>query len=244
MDCASCNSTIPEVSKPMLLYVATSDTVTGRDGLVRKLATPLVEVNNRGRGGWKVTLDVNGHRMDFDGDNPHTVANAVRKRFADNGIRIEDNDLWLNLNLQWAERAVAKRQMVTVANLMEVAAPSDAPRPERPANARQNIPPKVWGRKGWGMLQMYLAKDTYDYGVLVMLATELSTWVDPVKSPSIGCAECHQHFQIALAELRKTPLYTQREGREWLVRTMNKVNVTKSVSPFSYEQAAKANHWQ
>lgn len=257
MACTNCNKAhqpapavevLPEESSP-LTFTAAATHVTGTDGIKRRIDGPLVELRNRGHGGWKVKIPVKGHVQVVDGNTPQEVFKSASELLAANGVRVRAIDLWFNLNKQWIERAVQKRQMVKIANLMEAAA-QGGEAPQVPAKARQNVPPAVWGNKGWGMLQQYLALDNYGYPVFLALATELGTWVDPDKNPSTGCADCYRHYSIALAKLQKTPRYSQREAREWLVESMNAVNRYRlergeaNVRIFTYEQAAKANHWQ
>lgn len=225
-----------------LSFSAATTHVTGRDGIKRRIDGPLVEMRNRGRGGWRVSIPVKGHVHAIDGQSPQEVFRQASALLKTNGLVIRDIDLWFNLNKQWIERSIAKRQPVTMANLMDAAVGNNTPASH--AKGRQNVPPAVWGRKGWGMLQQYLAKDAYDYQVFLMLATELSTWVDPDVSPATGCSECFQHYSIVLAKLRKTPLYSQREAREWLVDAMNRVNKLKGARQFTYEKAAQENYWQ
>jgi hypothetical protein len=93
------------------------------------------------------------------------------------------------------------------------------------------------------MLQMYLALDTYEWGTFLLLASELHKWVDPVKNPTTGCAECYRDYGIALADLRKKPRYDQNGAREWLHSTMNAIRAKKGLDPVTFEEASVLNHW-
>lgn len=236
-----------ETPASALSYTATSPTVTGRDGVRRNITEPLVEEANRGHGGWKVRLTIKGHTQEVTGATARATYKLAAALLTTNGIPFKELDLWLNLNIQWVGRAIAKRQVVRIEDLMAVATGNAAPAVAHASKA--NVPPKAWGRKGWGMLQMYLAQDVYSYATFFFLANELSNWVNPDINPSIGCSECYQHYIGALAELRGNPLHVQADARKWLWRLLNKVNARRAAEgdakarQWTYEEAATVNLW-
>jgi hypothetical protein len=244
MPCDTCNSS-GAAAKPAaaMIYSATASSVVGRDGVRHSIAKPLIPAGRKPTGGWKVNLLVNGQSIEADGPTGEAVHAEAVRLLQLNGITYSDLDLWLNLNLQWVRRAVEKYQVVRESDLMTAASGSAVAPEHAPTRARPQVGPAVWGRKGWGMLQMYLALDTYEFGTLLMLATELRKWLDPNVNPTTGCAECFIHFGAALADLRNRPRYTQAEAREWLWRVMNGANSRKGVPEMTFEQAALANHW-
>lgn len=243
MACDSCNKSEPATPAAAMTYAATASSVVGKDGVRYQINKSLIPAGRKPTGGWKVSLLVNGQFVTADGGSAEAVHAEAARLLKLNGAVYSDLDLWLNLNIQWLQRLAEKFQVVRERDLMSVASGSAVPPEHAPTRSRPQVGPAVWGRKGWGMLQMYLALDTYEFGVLMMLATELRKWLDPNLNPTTGCAECFIHFGAALADLRNKPRYTQAEAREWLWRVMNGANVRKGVAEMSFEDAAKANHW-
>lgn len=243
-DCPTCGSNPPTpqaTPESTLSYTPAATQVTGRDGVKRSIAQPLVNEADRGCGNWAVLLTVNGHVKTFDGFTPYETFAAASSFLKTNGIPFKDIDLWFNLNIQWVTKAIARRQVVRLEDLMAIAT-GNAPQ-ARATRQRKQTPPMVWGRKGWGMLQMYLAQDIYEYGRFLLLATELSTWVNPDVNPSLGCADCFRHFSTALADLRNRPRYQQEEARRWLHALMNVVNGRKEARQIPFDEASTLNHW-
>lgn len=243
MACDTCNKSTSATPAAAMTYAATASSVVGKDGVRYQITRSLVPAGRRPTGGWKVSMLVNGQFIEADGASPEAVHAEATRILKLNGAVYSDLDLWLNLNAQWLTRAVEKYQVVRLSDLMTAASGAAVPPEHAPTRSRPQIGPAVWGRKGWGMLQMYLALDTYEFGTFLMLATELRKWLDPNLNPTTGCAECFIHFGAGIADLRNKPRYTQSEAREWLWRVMNGANVRKGVKELTYEEAATANHW-
>lgn len=243
MACDTCNKSATAAPAAAMVYSATAASVVGRDGVRYQISKTLVPSGRKPTGGWRVSLLVNGQHIEADGPSGQAVHDEVVRLLQLNGLVFSDLDLWLNLNIQWIGRATEKYQVVRLSDLMTAASGSAVPPEHAPTRARPQVGPAVWGRKGWGMLQMYLALDTYEFGTLLMLATELRKWLDPNLNPSTGCAECFIHFGAAIADLRNRPRYTQAEARDWLWRVMNGANTRKGVPELTFEQASTVNHW-
>jgi hypothetical protein len=243
MACDTCNKSQSAAPAAAMLYSATAASVVGRDGVRYQINRTLVPSGRKPSGGWKVSLVVNGQHIEADGPSGEAVHAEAVRLLQLNGLVFSDLDLWLNLNIQWVGRATEKYQVVRLSDLMTAASGSAVPPEHAPTRARLQVGPAVWGRKGWGMLQMYLALDTYEFGTFLMLASELRKWLDPNLNPTTGCAECFIHFGAAIADLRNRPRYTQAEAREWLWRTMNGANTRKGARELTFEEASTANHW-
>lgn len=249
MACPNCNTPAEPVATPesTLSYRALSSTVTGRDGQSRRITQPLVDEANKGHGGWKVTLTVKGHTREVVAGSPRATFAAASALLVANEVVVSELDLWLNLNIQWIGRAVTRRQVVRLEDIMAVAQGNDAPVAAHAS--KTNVPPMVWGRKGWGMLQQELAQNVYVYSDFLFLATKLSRWLDPDLNPTTGCSKCFAHFTGALAILRSHPIHVQQEARVWLWKLMNQVNARRAAEgdkrarQWTFEEASTANHW-
>jgi hypothetical protein len=243
MACDTCNKSVAATPAAAMLYSATASSVVGRDGVRYSISRPLVPAGRKPVGGWKISMLVNGQFIQADGVTGEAVHEEVVRLLQLNNLTFSSLDLWLNLNIQWITRATEKYQVVRLSDIMTAASGSAVPPEHAPTRSRPQVGPAVWGRKGWGMLQMYLALDTYEFGVLLMLATELRKWLDPNLNPTTGCAECFIHFGAAIADLRNRPRYTQAEAREWLWTVMNGANTRKGVAEMTFEEASLVNHW-
>lgn len=240
MACKNCQDPVA-TSTSQLTYSAQADHVRGKDGVARSVSQPLVDKLNRPRGGWKALLTIHGQTQLVQEEDPKLVFSKAKELLSLNSIGFTERDLWLNLNIQWIERANEAKQKVRLSDIMAITV--GAPAQQVAMKNRENIPPAIWGRKGWGFLQQYLAQDTYDYGEFLQVAVLLHKMVNPTINPSCGCADCYVHFTKHLHQLRQVPQYTQRGAQEWLVAAMNAVNAKKGTPELTFEQAAKLNHW-
>lgn len=244
MACPSCQK--PKMSTPStetgLPYAAKVGTILDRQNRPISIGKLLLDQASPPHGMWRASIPVKGHFENVNGGDPYATFRQAKELMALNGVDVSDLDLWLNLNIQWLERSKKpQRHAVTLEALLTAA--SGNPAPVVAHVSRQNIGPKNWGRKGWGMLQMYLAQDVYEWNSFYRLAVELSNWVNPNLNPSIGCSTCYQHYMVALTRLRAEPLHEQQKARKWLVDTMNAVNRENGKPVLSYEDAAKINFW-
>lgn len=227
----------------MLTYQATNSSVTGKDGRAHAINQVLVKRPHTPQGGWKVNLTMNGQEVVVPGGSGQEVFAEAKRLFALNDVPVRDLDLWLTLNIMWIGRVPEKYHVVRVSDLMTAAVSAGNDLAAKPTSHREYLGPAVWGAKGWGMLQQYLALDTYSYGTFLNFATELAKWIDPALNPSRGCSDCFIHYTTALARLRITPLHRQDEARRWLWQTMNGSNSRRGVPIISFEEASKRNYW-
>lgn len=241
------NKTAVSATDPVFSFSTRSPTVTGKDGRPYSVTTCLVEAGNRPRRGWSVVLPIKGHLQTIAGSSARAVHDTAASMLRTNQVEFTELDLWYNLNLQWLQRVQEHRQKVRHADLMQIAI-GNAPPPVAHAK-KGNTPPAIWGRKGWGNLQMYLAGNVYEYAGFLRRAIDLGELVNPDLNPSIGCATCFQHYSAALEVLKRTPIYSQQDARMWLFNLMNEVNKRRIAEGDSrariltYEQAAQANYW-
>jgi len=246
MACPTCGKSqastpVPSESESLNYSTALTQVASRRGGML-PIAGPLVDDSTPPRGSWRVMIPVAGHTQEVKGGSPKAVFNNAKSLLERNGVTISDANLWLNLNIQWLQRVTkAHLQPVTLEELMAVA--TGNPPPQVAYVSKANVPPKVWGSKGWAMLQTYLSMDNYDHGRFLLLANELANWVNPDLNPSKGCADCYRHYLAALAEIRQYANRTQAEAREWLVKTMNAVNLRNGKKALTMAEAATLNHW-
>lgn len=192
--------------------------------------------------GWAVNIRVKGMTRRVQGDTAAKVFSSAKEMYQINGEPVRDLDLWVNLNVQWISALPEQHRPVELHEMLSATQASPVDPSNSGASDRQHGP-HVWGRLGWGMLQMYLAQDIFDFGKFKNLSTELHAWLDPDLNPSIGCAECYRHFARAVDSLHQNPLDTQDQARRWLVEVMNEVNTRLGKPSLPYETAAKLCYW-
>ena len=243
MACRTCGTVKEPVPASSALSFSTSaNQVRGINGQLYSVKKSLVPSHQRPSGGWAATFEIQGQRINFTGPSARSSFVEARRLLKLNGVAIHDRDLWLNLNLQWLERVPKKFHLVSISALMELAAPN-VPAPDSPTANRARIHVSEWESKGWGMLQMYLAQDVYEYGTFLTLVTEFRKWLDPAVNPTLGDPEVFRGITVSLAALRANPQYTQQGAREWLVDTLNEWRVRRGEEPTSFDEESLAYHW-
>ncbi len=88
------------------------------------LAVPAIPPMRRPRGGWAVEIYIHGQKSTVAGINARDVAYNVGQLLELNEVLYTLPQLWLNLNIQWVERAVEKYQKVSLDELLNIAIPN------------------------------------------------------------------------------------------------------------------------
>jgi len=226
-----------------LTYSSEQTSVTTASGQTYPLNQSLVGDMNRPKNGWMAQFVVLGSTVQVNGDNPNLVFAKAKEVFELNSVPFTESGIWLNLNIQWLSRLGNKRPKVRLEELLKIAN-GTASELIPAAVHRRSYTPKEWGAKGWAMLQMYLAQDVYKFERFVLLADELSNWINPAVNPSIGCGDCYKHYMPALQNLKAKPLHQQEDARMWLFTLMNEINVRNQKPVLSKEQAYQRNFWK
>jgi len=239
MSCTTCKKII-DLSAPEMDFDYTTRTksILGRDGATYKITSSLVAVGHRPRGGWGVTVRINGQTHTVNADSPREAFTSVQRLAETNALRISVLNLWFNLNLQWLQRSVEKYQTVRFADLLAVAIASDEA--QTGTNEIPKWSPTSWLGGVWGTLGTYLAGNSYDYSVFVSLLDVVETMLDTVQSPATGNAAFYQKFTLRLFALKNDPVFTQYAARVWLHTTINEVTGTT----ITYDELSQLNHWK
>lgn len=223
-------------------YTTTQTKIRNKRGKLLSLHQPLVPTSLRPINGWGVKVRIRGIVREIQEGTAIQTFNAVRQAYAENDIHPKAVDIWLNLNYQWLSGIPEKHRPVHLSVLLDGASEGESEQESIVPGIRHHHPGE-WGALGWGMLQMYLAQDVYEFTKFKSLVVELHAWLDPALNPSIGCPECYRHFSSAVDSLHQNPLFTQAPARKWLVDFHNSVNTRIGKPVLSYEKAAKLNYW-
>lgn len=127
MACKNCPTIEPaEAHRSGLAYrmLDTQPYVIGLRGKRYSIAQPLVFRPHKPRGGWTVEVWMHGMAHTFSAGDPFSVFTKVKAFLIINEQPAPDIEIWLNLNLQWLERAIEKYQHVTRDDLMLLAIPN------------------------------------------------------------------------------------------------------------------------
>jgi hypothetical protein len=122
MPCANCKDVVDLPSPEMeLKYHTTVPHIVGSDGNHYSLTAPLIPIGKKPRGGWHVTLRINGQDAVINGISARDVAVQAKKLWSLNSVAISNLDLWFNLNVLWIRRSVEKYQKVSLQSLLSLA---------------------------------------------------------------------------------------------------------------------------
>lgn len=226
-----------------LTYSTDQTTVTTAAGQSFALNQSLVGDLNRPKNGWMAQFVIHGSTVQITDESPNRVFAKAKQVLELNNIPFTDSGIWLNLNIQWLDRLQKGRPKVQLDDLLNIATGTKSELIPKQVHKR-SYTPKDWGSKGWAMLQMYLAQDVYSYERFLLLASELSNWIDPSKNPSIGCGDCFKHYIPELSKLKAKPLHNQEDARMWLFDLMNSINLRTNKPVLTKDQAYQRNFWK
>jgi hypothetical protein len=176
---------------------------------------------------WSVMLDVAGQRVNISGPNANSVFRRAKIMLEDNGEAIPDEDLWLDLNVQWSERVFHRRLDVPLENLLKIAGTKNL----------KNTPPQpgqephagfAWLSSMVSVARQNLQIDGFDTDEFTSLWLKARNWADPTKNPSTGRTDVYRMLTIAVSELRNKPDATREWCAGWLGRTEIKI---KGITP-------------
>lgn len=236
MACSTCKKVKQETLSATadgLEYSLRPDTfsIAATGSVVRPPAQP--------RGGWHVRWKIKGQDTVVPGISPAAVHKSTKALFATNGISVSDKDLWLNLNIQWAQRTVEKHLLVNLPGLLSLADVSD-PVEESPHNTPR-WEARQWVQLAWNGPLIYLSRSTYQYSEFLLLLELLFAGL--YDSSTLGNPRGYSAFVIALSDLKKSPVYQQNEARVKAVEMMNKIFESLGVEICPYNDVATKYHW-
>lgn len=212
-------------------YSTTVSHIKGIDGVDYPITSPLIPKPHRPRGGWTLRFQIKGMNSDITGTSAHEAISKAVDLFHLNGIEVNTRNLWFNANIQWLGRAVEKHQRVYLDQLLSVA---DAHASHTVSNhEKPRHPVSEWGSVVFEALHLYLANEAYSYETFLTLASEFASWMNPSENRTLGSSESHIKMTLRLAKLKRIPLYSQREARQWLSETLVEMGFDNS----------KLNYW-
>ena len=227
-----------------LNYRATSSTILSMQGKTLDIKQPLIASFGKPTGGWGVRLRVKGQHFYLGAETSKDAYFKVKDTLNNKlGLTISDDDIWLNMNIQWYQRLQPKYYLVRLADLLRLADPVGMK--EQTHNPRvRNYTPSDWGRFAWDFMGIYLSQDDYYWDEYFATLERVQKMLNKDNNPSIGCNECYIEFTKELESVRNTPMHDVNKAREWLVNFHNKVNKRIGKPMFPYELAAKRYFWK
>lgn len=237
MACSTCN----KVSSMNFAVTNNAKFVTGRDGNSYPINSCLVARSRVPRSGWGVVFTINEQTVRVGGPTSASVYRSSKELFEKNDIVITEDELWLNLNIQWLERAVDKHQQVTLAELLRVS--ETVPEPEgAPAST---MAPAVWMDRVWSIVELYLAQPQYDQAKFTDLLHLTRSLANPADNSNYtGNGNLYIILSFECSDIETNPIYGQMEARERLVDIRRKISQKVGLPVLTFEQVAKHNHWE
>lgn len=234
------NNLPPEQARDFTAPAPKASSIRAGNGRMLSLQAPLTKI--KPPTGWGLHVRVGPHIHFVSGTSAEATVSRVVKTYADNGIVVASKDVWYHANLDWIKQ-LSKRNTYTTVLDMEALLAQEGPQPDQVAKASTvaatEYPPQDWGGKGWGILQVLLASESYTHEVFVETCTTLLMLLaDKVT----GCEDCHEHFMNALYVFEEED--RDREyARKWLFETMNENRKSQGRVAFPWNQAVNVNRW-
>lgn len=243
MSCSTCAKVVePLPDNPGLEYsLASNLSVQGRDGKFYKINSCLIPTPYKPTGGWGVVFNIKGQRITVTGQTPREVFLNSKKVFALNGLVVTDRDVWVNLNIQWTQRTITKRQNILLDDLLALAGVN--------ADLQQSIhevqrwSASEWSAKIWGMPETYLAQSVYEYPKFLGMVQVIREFFDKTTNPQIGNTLCYIEASKRTTKLVSEPIYVQATAREFLWALKTAINLLLNIPTKTLEETAEENHW-
>jgi hypothetical protein len=121
MSCNTCNKVI-DPNMNGLKYSFIGEPVLSISGL--PIMKPMFGPARAPRGGWFFDIYLIGHSRRISGNTPRVVALEVMRLLDLNKLLYTPAQLWLNLNIQWVERAYEKHRIIDLSDLLAIAIPN------------------------------------------------------------------------------------------------------------------------
>lgn len=222
-------------------YTTKSTSVLCIDGITRPLNGPLLRPGKSPVGGWGVTVDFRGQNVPLRGSRPVDIYNSAVLMHTANGEPAPDpHVIWFNLNILWVMNTHPNFCFTTVTDLLAI---SDINVGQKQDPNVKVAGPALWGSRGWNFLAIWLAGDSYDWGVFLGLVETVLDMLNPATNPTIGCIDCYRNFSIEVGALRESPKHTREEARLWLFNVHNKANARLGKPVLSFDEAKRVNYW-
>lgn len=220
MACDSCKKVV-EFGRSGLEYSRSSRDLTDRYGKSIPKTGSIVLKQHMPTGGWGVAFFVNDIQVRFEGGSSEAVFTKVAENFEMNSVPFTITDLWFNLNLQWLDRQPRKYRKVGYPEFLALADPEEFSEPQD-SHAKSTWHPRDWQETAFDFLALYLAGQSYQYGVFIILVDHLLDMYNPTKSPLTGHSSKYVLFMSAVKKLKDSPLYEVGGARGWLFNTYSK----------------------
>ncbi len=228
------------------MFTTGQTTIISKSGQSISLSQALLRPYARPHAGWFVKFLIKGIPNKIKGASANDTFFNTKSILNLNNIEVSDNDLWVNLNLQWLERASEGDSLVFLADLYAISSSSSK---ILPAVNNEPIPmnysPSMWGSIAWNWLGLYLASDVYLLDDFKFILKQVKELLDPNVNSSTGCEECFLECAKELSKLDYTGWpRTQEEARTWLYTFHNEVNGRIGKPVISREEANIKNNWK
>lgn len=195
------------------------------------------------RGGWGIEYNINGNTFKSKGSTPALSVIDYVNVLKFSNVKFDLSIIWLEANLQWLKKTPERKHLVElseVIRMLDVRKDPELP----PKKGKRDYIPEDFGSKGWDAMTYELAQDDYSYSKFISLVKDhVLNWLDPIKNPSIGCGECHDHFSVEVNKLSRR-YFGREESREWLYNVNSIVRVRLGKKPHDKEEFWNKALWK
>lgn len=179
--------------------------------VVRISPKALVRRPHKPRGGWGVVIPIKGQQQSIDGMNPNEVFGKARNLIRLNGMRVNENNLWFNLNIQWLQKCLPKYREVPLDELLDGASGNELVNEDPHAIQKDTswIPGYAEG------IRTYLKSENYNWETFLGLLKQFQKLLDPVENPLLGSSSVYIAFTSQLERVKNSPIYGREEAEIW-----------------------------
>lgn len=208
MGCSACKEVIdPSLEVAELEYSVSANSVAGH-----AIASVLLKANVKPAKGWAVVLPIKGQLQKINGINPREVAYNALKLFSLNGLRVDKNVLWFNLNLQWLQRTNPKFHLVPLDQLLEISMPQLVINED--PHAVQKIS-DAWITTVVESIKIHLMAEEYKWDEFLVILNRFQRYLNPTENPLLGDVKRYTSFTLQLEKVKRNPIYDREKAKEW-----------------------------
>lgn len=179
-------------------------------------------------GGWgPLTFKVGGQTHTLMGSQPKVLAKQLEALLRNNGEFVSEEDTWARLNEIWCERDPGRCYSLA----------------EDPDRDFRETHPGEYGQALWATISVFGMAHDFDHARWMAAVDQVTTMLDPAKSPKTGCGECFEKWRDYVGSNPPEELGSPAEIARWVYDIHDAVNIKLKKRRLSFAEAARLWAW-
>ena len=194
-------------------------------------------------GGWPFTYHAeNGQRFPLKGFSAQQVVDNLNSILKLNSWFVSDAHTWAIANGVWTakdpERSIPGAPTIAQLPRREEfkAAPATGHRPY------WDTKPENYGAALWNYMATF--GSVFDKTGWTAMIAHISLMLDPIRSPSTGCAKCHGEWKAILRDTPPDAVNSEADAARWTFDAHQRVNAKIGKMPQTWRGAARIHSWK